>query len=94
MDTLSFLQRVLPTEGLYCVAAIEDGHPAPKHGYFNTVEELAKVTGYTRAADIRRCLERQGITVRLGRGGRIWTTLGAIEGRRICAQDTAPIDFA
>lgn len=44
MDTLSFLQRVLPTEGLYCVAAFEDGHPAPKHGYFNTVEELAKVS--------------------------------------------------
>jgi hypothetical protein len=44
MDTLSFLQRVLPTEGLFCVAAFEDGHPAPRHGFFNTVEELAKVS--------------------------------------------------
>ena len=44
MDTLSFLRRVLPTEGLYCVASFEDGHPAPRHGFFSTVEELAKVS--------------------------------------------------
>ena len=40
MDTLSFLQRVLPTEGFYVVTVInEDG---PRQGYFPTVETLAK----------------------------------------------------
>jgi hypothetical protein len=43
MDTLSFLQRVLPTEGWYCVASFEGDNPKPRHGYFDSVEKLAKV---------------------------------------------------
>jgi hypothetical protein len=45
-----------------------------------TQEDLAKATGYSRAADIRRCLERQGVRVYAGRGGRVWTTAGALAG--------------
>lgn len=43
MDTLSFFQRVLPTEGLYCIASFEGDNPKPRHGYFDSVEQLAKV---------------------------------------------------
>lgn len=40
MNTLEFLQRVLPNEGLYVTTVINpDGR---KQGFFNTVEELAK----------------------------------------------------
>lgn len=42
MDTLSFLQRVLPDEGLYCVMFIHDGKV--KHNYFPSIEELASAT--------------------------------------------------
>lgn len=42
MDTLNFLQRVLPTTGLYVTTVINNGKP-PKQGFFDTVEELAKV---------------------------------------------------
>lgn len=43
MDTLSFFQRVLPSEGLYCIASFEGENPAPRHGYFDSVEKLAQV---------------------------------------------------
>lgn len=43
MNTLEFFQRVLPSEGLYCIASFDKTHPAPKHGFFNSVDELAKV---------------------------------------------------
>ena len=43
MDTLDFFRRVLPTEGLYCIVSFDKDHPAPRHGFFNSVEELAKV---------------------------------------------------
>ena len=40
MDTLSFLQRVLPSEGFFVTTVINpDGN---KQGFFSTVEELAK----------------------------------------------------
>lgn len=39
MDTLSFLQRVLPSEGFYAAITIND---APKQGFFSSVEDLAK----------------------------------------------------
>jgi len=44
MDTLNFLQRVLPSEGFYVTTVINpDGR---RQGFFSTVEELAKaVTG-------------------------------------------------
>ena len=42
MNTLEFLQRVLPTEGFYVTTVInQDGN---KQGFFRTVEELAKVS--------------------------------------------------
>jgi len=43
MNTLDFLKRVLPEEGLYCVAVFQQGNDAPQHGYFDTVDKLAKV---------------------------------------------------
>ena len=58
-----------------------------------TQEQLAAATGYRRAADIKRCLERQGITVRTGRGGRVWTTLSALDGRLDVPPGPAAIDF-
>lgn len=44
MDTLEFLQRVLPSDGFYVTTVINGPTPADrKQGYFKTVEELAKV---------------------------------------------------
>ena len=39
MNTLNFLQRVLPSEGFYAAITIND---SPKQGFFETVDELAK----------------------------------------------------
>jgi len=39
MNTLEFLQRVLPSDGFYATAVISD---VVKHGFFSTVEELAQ----------------------------------------------------
>jgi hypothetical protein len=41
MDTLEFLQRVLPSTGFYVTTVINDG--ARQQGSFDTVEQLAKV---------------------------------------------------
>lgn len=43
MDTLDFLGRVLPSDGLYCVASFEPGDDRPRHGYFDSVEKLTQV---------------------------------------------------
>lgn len=63
-----------------------------------TQEELAEATGYERPADIRRCLERQGVKVFTGREGRVWTTLGLMEGRSAAhgqaAQQPPAVEFA
>ncbi len=40
MDTLGFLERVLPTEGFYCAIVINEGC-APQQAFFGSVEELA-----------------------------------------------------
>lgn len=42
MNTLQFLRRILPSTGMYCAVAFDDNHPAPKHGFFSTIEELEK----------------------------------------------------
>lgn len=41
MDTLSFLQRVLPSEGFY-VTTVINPDAKPRQGYFSTVDDLAK----------------------------------------------------
>lgn len=41
-------------------------------------DELQQVTGYTRQADVERCLQRQGVRFFRGRNGAIWTTLEAL----------------
>ena len=41
MDTLSFLQRVLPSEGFY-VTTVINADVKPRQGYFSTVDDLAK----------------------------------------------------
>ena len=42
MNTLEFLQRVLPTEGFYVTTVInEDGN---RQGFYKTVKELSKVS--------------------------------------------------
>jgi len=41
MDTLSFLQRVLPSEGFY-VTTVINADAKPRQGYFSTVDDLAK----------------------------------------------------
>ena len=40
MDTLTFLQRVLPSKGFYATIVINNGS-APQQAFFDTVEELA-----------------------------------------------------
>lgn len=41
MDTLNFLQRVLPTEGFYVTTVINNNQPT-RQGFFSKVEDLAK----------------------------------------------------
>ncbi|MBT9177102.1 MAG: hypothetical protein DDT20_01431 [Firmicutes bacterium] len=41
MDTLHFLQRVLPTDGFYVTTVINAGQP-PRQGFFISVDDLAK----------------------------------------------------
>lgn len=43
-----------------------------------STEELLEVTGYTRAGDLCRCMDNQGIRYFLGRYARPWTTLDLI----------------
>ena len=51
MDTLTFLQRVLPSEGFY-VTTVINNDPPPRQGFFGTVDELAKaVTGLDQRGD-------------------------------------------
>ena len=40
-------------------------------------DELQRITGYERLADVERCLERQGIRFFRGKA-RVWTTLDLI----------------
>lgn len=42
-----------------------------------TLDDLRLITGYTRAADVERCLADQGIHCFRGRDG-IWTTIDLI----------------
>lgn len=46
------------------------------HGCLST-DALSKLTGYTRAADIERCLREQGVQVFWGKDGP-WTTIDLI----------------
>jgi len=41
-------------------------------------EQLLEITGYSNAGNAEKCLAEQGIPVMHGKGGRIWTTLDAI----------------
>lgn len=41
-------------------------------------EQLREITGFTRDADVRRCLETQGVAVFDSKAGP-WTTLDLIE---------------
>ncbi len=51
-------------------------------------EELMNATGYFRRADLMKCLKKQNITFCLGKRGRIWTTLGAINSSLISQSST------
>lgn len=42
------------------------------------LEALQAVTGYKNAVDIALCLSRQGIKYVVGKRGRIWTTITAV----------------
>ncbi len=58
-------------------------------------EQLQQATGYTRQADVERCLKGQGVPVFYGRRG-IWTTLDALNAalglRPANADDAYPAD--
>jgi len=41
MDTLNFLQRVLPSTGFYVTTVLNKGQP-PRQGFFSSVDDLAK----------------------------------------------------
>ena len=64
MDTLSFLQRVLPSEGFYAAITI-DG--APKQGFFSSVEDLSKAV---LALDQRGSNTYFGISTFVDKGSR------------------------
>lgn len=44
-------------------------------------DELERVTGYSKPSQLMSCLKKQGIPYYLGKGGRIWTTLDAINSK-------------
>ena len=41
-------------------------------------EQLLSMTGYKNVADAEKCLKKQGISLIYGKGGRISTTLDAL----------------
>ena len=43
-----------------------------------TFDDLQTLTGYSRPADVERCLKKQGVTVIIGRDGRPATTIEAL----------------
>ncbi|MCP4282964.1 MAG: DUF4224 domain-containing protein, partial [Gammaproteobacteria bacterium] len=42
-----------------------------------TFDDLQALTGYSRPADVERCLKKQGVTLIIGRDGRPATTIEA-----------------
>ena len=48
---------------------------------------LQELTGYKKAVDIAACLSKQGIPYFIGKRGRVWTTLDAVN-LAIGAQNT------
>lgn len=55
-------------------------------------DELQQVTGYTRQADVERCLKRQGVRFFYGRHG-IWTTLESLNaalGVKVANDESGP----
>jgi hypothetical protein len=51
---------------------VTDRHPA-----ILTQDDLARLTGYERAAEIEADLRRQGVAVKRGKRG-LWTTVDAL----------------
>lgn len=49
------------------------------------LDALREATGYTRQADVERCLSRQGVRFFYGRDG-IWTTIDAINAALGCGR--------
>ena len=43
-----------------------------------TTDQLKTATGYDRPGDIEKCLRKNGVRVLYGKGGKIFTTLDAI----------------
>ena len=43
-----------------------------------SIDELKSATGYSNAADVEKCLQKNGIRVIYGKKGHIFTTLDAI----------------
>lgn len=43
-----------------------------------TFDDLQALTGYSRPADVERCLKKQGVTLIIGRDGRPATTIEAL----------------
>lgn len=62
-----------------------------QHPAIITEEALKDATGYSRRADIERCLQRQGILFWRGKEGRLWTTPLALVGQP--PQDRRPVEF-
>jgi len=61
-----------------------------------TFDDLQALTGYSRPADVERCLKQQGVTVIIGRDGRPATTVEALNqalGVRQYKESTPKIEF-
>lgn len=75
MDTLSFLQRVLPSEGFY-VTTVINPDAAPRQGYFSTVDDLAKAV---TALDTNGDNTYYAISAFIEKGNRKQTNVRAIK---------------
>ena len=65
-----------------------------KNSQIVITEELREITGFKRAADIEKCLEKQGIRFFHGKCGP-WTTLDLINASKglVPLSDTTPGDI-
>lgn len=60
------------------IGAMKDAVRLPVMDSLITQDKLLKAFGYERPADLRKCLDSQGVAYFLGKNGKIFTTIQAL----------------
>lgn len=58
-----------------------------------TEEQLLQATGYSRPADMEKCLHKQGIKFFYGKGKRVWTTTDLLAKSANGDRLNGPVEF-